>query len=83
MDIIPDYGAVAAQLMAKMGFKEGMGLGRSENGIREPVAVDVGQKKNGLGYSKPKRKRKRKRNKQPTHSDLLDSMASISIPDAE
>lgn len=68
MDAVPDYGAVAARLMAKMGFKEGMGLGKTEDGIREPVAVDVGQKKTGLGYSKPKRRRRRKRNKNKNDS---------------
>ena len=63
MDAVPDYGEIAARLMAKMGFKEGMGLGKIGDGIREPVAVDAGQKKTGLGYVKAKRKRRRRRNK--------------------
>ena len=61
MDAVPDYGEVAARLMAKMGFTEGMGLGKAGDGIREPVAVDAGQKKTGVGYVKPKRKRRRRK----------------------
>jgi len=61
MDAVPDYGEIAARLMAKMGFTEGMGLGKAGDGIREPVAVDVGQKKTGVGYVKPKRKRRRRK----------------------
>jgi hypothetical protein len=61
---VPDYGEVAARLMAKMGFKEGMGLGKAGDGIREPVAVDAGQKKTGVGYVKPKRKRRRRKKAQ-------------------
>jgi hypothetical protein len=60
MDAVPDYGAVATRLMAKMGFEAGMGLGPSGGGIREPIAVDAGQRKAGLGYAKPKRRRRRK-----------------------
>lgn len=63
MDAVPDYGTVATRLMAKMGFEEGKGLGPSGGGIREPIAVDVGQRKEGLGYAKPKRKRRRRRGK--------------------
>ena len=33
----PDYGPVAAKLMAMMGYKAGMGLGKIENGIKEPI----------------------------------------------
>ena len=64
MDAVPDYGAVATRLMAKMGFEEGMGLGPSGGGIREPIAVDAGQRKEGLGYAKPKRRRRRRPNKE-------------------
>jgi hypothetical protein len=54
-----DYGPVAATLMAKMGYKEGMGLGKAMDGIREPIAPTVSQNKMGLGYTK---RRRRKRN---------------------
>lgn len=64
MEAVPDYGEVAARLMAKMGFKEGMGLGKACDGILEPVAVDAGHKKSGVGYVKPKRKRRRRRRAQ-------------------
>ena len=56
----PDYGPVAALLMAKMGFKEGMGLGKAEDGIREPVMAKVGPKKAGLGFDGPKRPKHKK-----------------------
>jgi hypothetical protein len=70
MDAVPDYGEVVARLMAKMGFTEGMGLGKAGDGIREPVAVDAGQKKTGVGYVKPKRKRRRrKRGQEETQRD--------------
>ena len=61
LDAVPDYGEVAARLMAKMGLTEGMGLGKACDGIREPMAVDAAQKKTGVGYVKPKRKRRRRR----------------------
>ena len=63
MDAVPDYGEVAARLMAKMGFTAGMGLGKTGEGIREPVAVDAAQKKTGLWYVKKKRRRRRGRKK--------------------
>jgi len=70
MDAVPDYGAVATRLMAKMGFEAGMGLGPSGGGIREPIAVDAGQRKAGLGYAKPKRRRRRK-GKRSRWGDLI------------
>ena len=80
MDAVPDYGEVAARLMAKMGFTEGMGLGKAGDGIREPVAVDAGQKKTGVGYVKPKRKRRRRKRGKKGDQDGLPEPSSIAGP---
>ena len=47
----PVYSAVAAQLMAKMGYREGWGLGKTENGIREPHTMTIRPPgMTGVGY---------------------------------
>ena len=74
MDAVPDYGEVAARIMARMGFAEGMGLGRAGDGIREPVAVDAGQKKTGVGYVKTKKKRKRRSRKSKHQTTAPDGV---------
>lgn len=44
------YGSVASMLMAKMGYKEGEGLGRCGDGIRDPIAVLRRPRNRGLDY---------------------------------
>ena len=39
-----------ASMMAKMGYKEGQGLGKEKQGIREPVQQTIQVFKNGLGF---------------------------------
>ena len=45
------YGSVASKLMAKMGYREGEGLGLRGDGIRAPIAVTTRPGKRGLDYS--------------------------------
>jgi hypothetical protein len=44
------YGSVASKLMAKMGYKEGEGLGRRGDGILDPIAVLQRPRNRGLDY---------------------------------
>ena len=44
------YGSVASRLMAKMGYKEGEGLGLRGDGIRDPIAVIKRPRQRGLDY---------------------------------
>ena len=47
----PVYSAVATLMMAKMGYREGWGLGKAENGIREPHTMTIRSPgMAGLGY---------------------------------
>jgi hypothetical protein len=47
----PVYSTTAVLMMAKLGYREGWGLGKAENGIREPYAMTIRPPgKEGLGY---------------------------------
>lgn len=49
-------------MLAKMGFKKGMGLGKDESGRKEPVPIQFrGVSRNGLGKEEQDKERKRKR----------------------
>ena len=34
-----EYSPIAMRMMKKMGYKDGSGLGKAENGIREPIVA--------------------------------------------
>ena len=55
------------QLMAKMGFKAGMALGKREEGRKEPVPIEVKTTREGLGRDAD---RKRK------HQELIETLVS-------
>ena len=44
------YSAKAKNIMAKMGYKEGEGLGRQEQGRIEPISPNGNQDRQGLGF---------------------------------
>lgn len=46
----PSSKTKVSAMMAKMGFKEGQGLGKAKDGIREPVKTNWKVCKSGLGY---------------------------------
>ena len=43
------YGKFAAKMMAKMGYKEGEGLGKAGAGIVEPISIKKLDRNTGLG----------------------------------
>jgi hypothetical protein len=46
---IQRYGKFAAKMMAKMGYKEGEGLGKASAGVIEPISVSKLDRGTGLG----------------------------------
>ena len=44
------YSAKAKNIMAKMGYKEGKGLGHQEQGRIEPISPNGNQDRQGLGF---------------------------------
>lgn len=44
------YSAKAKNIMAKMGYKEGEGLGRQEQGRIEPISPNGNQDRQGLSF---------------------------------
>jgi len=55
----------ALRMMSKMGWKEGTGLGRNQQGITEPINPKSQLTKRGLGLAKPVVPPKKKQIKQP------------------
>ena len=45
------YSAQAYDIMGKMGYKEGKGLGRYEQGPLEPASPNPNKERQGLGFS--------------------------------
>ena len=45
------YSAQAYDIMDKMGYKEGKGLGRYEQGSLEPVSPNPNKERQGLGFA--------------------------------
>ena len=38
-ELAVEYSPIAMRMMKKMGYKDGSGLGKAENGIREPIVA--------------------------------------------
>ncbi|XP_071800758.1 uncharacterized protein [Asterias amurensis] len=54
----PLKGGVGAMLMAKMGWKQGEGLGKNNEGVLEPLALDVKTDRKGLVAEDEQRRKK-------------------------
>lgn len=48
-------------MLAKMGFKKGMGLGKKEQGISNPIPLDIKEGRKGLGKESEEARRKKQR----------------------
>ena len=46
-----EYSTQAIDIMRRMGYKEGKGLGRQEQGLREPISSVANDRRQGLGFS--------------------------------
>ena len=46
-----DKSSTSVKLMKKMGWKEGNGLGKNEDGIKTPLAVEKRESNSGLGFN--------------------------------
>ncbi|CAA2963435.1 G patch domain-containing protein 11 [Olea europaea var. sylvestris] len=72
LNTVPNMGAsmsapinssnIGFQLLKKHGWKEGTGLGISEQGRLEPVQAYINNDKRGLGSHKPKKEKEKLRN---------------------
>ena len=47
-----NYSSIAQSLMNKMGYREGKGLGREQQGISAPIEANVQIDKKGLGFER-------------------------------
>jgi len=65
----PITGGLGAKMMAKMGWKEGEGLGKDRDGIVEPIGVKLKKDKKGVDYSTPTA-RNPQNTRHPTLADL-------------
>lgn len=50
------------RMLEKMGFKQGGGLGKDGNGIKEPIQIKVKSNKQGIGSEESERRRKEEEN---------------------
>ncbi|KAL3502364.1 hypothetical protein ACH5RR_036813 [Cinchona calisaya] len=71
-----DSSNIGFQLLKKHGWKEGTGLGISEQGRLEPVEAYVKQNKRGLGAEKVKRAKEKSKNPEK-HSDKNENEKSL------
>jgi hypothetical protein len=51
MTLTNEYSRQAVQMMKKMGYKEGRGLGKGEKGRLEPIPQEGNNGRQGLGFS--------------------------------
>ncbi|KAL8520713.1 hypothetical protein ACS0TY_011311 [Phlomoides rotata] len=65
-----DSSNIGFQLLKKHGWKEGTGLGVSEQGRLEPIQTSVKKNKRGLGAEKPKKAVKQSKISDEDNSEL-------------